>query len=100
MKFSRLTSLAALVVGLSVAAAHAIFDVPRMAVSAVSKAASAAADFIVSAFARVASAMPSMDAPTIQPQAKQLTQAKAFHARIVKRDKPVMTASWRMCPSV
>ena len=27
-------------------------------------------------------------------------QAKAFMQRIIKRERPVMTASWRMCPSV
>jgi hypothetical protein len=27
-------------------------------------------------------------------------KAKAFALRIAKRDRPVVTASWRMCPSI
>lgn len=29
-----------------------------------------------------------------------LAQAKAFMQRIVKRERPVITGSWRMCPGV
>ncbi len=29
-----------------------------------------------------------------------MVQAKAFMQRLVKRDRPVVTASWRMCPSI
>lgn len=29
-----------------------------------------------------------------------LVQAKAFVQRIMKRERPVMTVGWRMCPSV
>ena len=28
-----------------------------------------------------------------------LVQAKAFVVRLAKRERPVMTGSWRMCPS-
>lgn len=28
-----------------------------------------------------------------------IKQAKAFVLRLVKRDRPVITSSWRMCPS-
>lgn len=30
----------------------------------------------------------------------QITKAKAFTLRIEKRETPVVTSSWRMCPSV
>lgn len=39
-------------------------------------------------------------AETLQRPAVAFVQAKAFVQRIVKRERPVMTASWRMCPSV
>lgn len=30
----------------------------------------------------------------------RILQAKAFVQRLVKRDRPVVTASWRACPSI
>jgi hypothetical protein len=33
------------------------------------------------------------------PQAVGQARAQAYVARLVKRDRPVLTASWRMCPS-
>lgn len=33
------------------------------------------------------------------PQVRK-AQAKAFQYRIEKRERPVITSSWRMCPSV
>ena len=30
----------------------------------------------------------------------RIVQAKAFMQRIVKRERPVVTASWRTCPSI
>lgn len=29
-----------------------------------------------------------------------MVQAKAFEQRLSKRERPVLTASWRMCPSI
>lgn len=34
------------------------------------------------------------------PVAVPHIQAKAFQARIDKRERPVLTNSWRMCPSI
>lgn len=34
------------------------------------------------------------------PKATGYHQAKAYKARIEKRERPVLTNSWRMCPSI
>lgn len=34
------------------------------------------------------------------PTFVRIMQANAFHARIAKRERPLMTCAWRMCPSV
>lgn len=34
------------------------------------------------------------------PKATGYPQAKAYKARIEKRERPVLTNSWRMCPSI
>ena len=31
---------------------------------------------------------------------RELVQAKSFTQRIEKRERPVLTGSWRMCPSI
>ena len=36
---------------------------------------------------------------TVRQPAVLLVQAKAFVLRLIKRERPVVTASWRMCPS-
>jgi hypothetical protein len=35
----------------------------------------------------------------VTPASIRITQAKAFVQRIAKRERPVVTSSWRMCPS-
>jgi hypothetical protein len=35
-----------------------------------------------------------------KPEAVPLARAKSFQARIEKRQRPVVTNSWRMCPSI
>lgn len=35
----------------------------------------------------------------VRQPAVLLLQAKAFVLRLIKRERPVVTASWRMCPS-
>lgn len=44
-------------------------------------------------------ALASAAADKLAPPAVVLVQAKAFVLRLTKRDRPVITASWRMCPS-
>lgn len=43
-------------------------------------------------------------APLVQPidvlPESRLLQASAFLGRLVKRDRPVVSPSWRMCPSI
>lgn len=38
--------------------------------------------------------------PFLQVPDVNLTKARAFDARVIKRDRPWVTASWRMCPSI
>lgn len=38
--------------------------------------------------------------PTGRNPAVRIVQAKAFVARILKRERPVLTSAWRMCPSI
>lgn len=39
--------------------------------------------------------------PTLsEPEAVPFARAKEFKARIEKRERPVLTASWRQCPSI
>lgn len=33
-------------------------------------------------------------------QAVPFVQARAFVARLIKRERPVLTSDWRMCPSI
>ncbi len=39
------------------------------------------------------------DTGTLSQPVKNIVQAKAFVLRIAKRERPVVTSSWRMCPS-
>ena len=39
------------------------------------------------------------DSGALSQPVKRVMQAKAFMLRIAKRERPVLTASWRMCPS-
>ena len=54
-----------------------------------------AKSFVLEGFALMAD-----KSPAIAPPVVMLTQAKAFVARLAKRERPVLTASWRMCPSI
>jgi hypothetical protein len=36
----------------------------------------------------------------LNPISIRIVQAKAFVQRIAKRERPVVTSSWRMCPSI
>ncbi len=48
----------------------------------------------VDGFMALAQANPDHSKPAVARE-----RAKAFQGRLVKRDRPVITASWRMCPS-
>lgn len=39
------------------------------------------------------------DTGAMSQPVKHIVQAKAFVLRIAKRERPVVTSSWRMCPS-
>lgn len=55
----------------------------------------------VASFARkvFAGPAPLVEPIDLQPQ-RQIEQADAFQRRVVKRDRPVISAAWRMCPSI
>lgn len=36
----------------------------------------------------------------LNPVSIRIVQAKAFVQRIIKRERPVLSSSWRMCPSI
>lgn len=36
----------------------------------------------------------------VTPASIRIVQAKAFVLRIIKRERPVLSSSWRMCPSI
>lgn len=51
-------------------------------------------DFVLGGIALVAGTPAETNGPAVV-----LVQAKAFVMRLVKRERPVVTNSWRMCPS-
>ncbi len=52
-------------------------------------------NFLFGAVHAVAGPVERMQAPSVR-----LVQAKAFVLRIAKRERPVVTSAWRMCPSI
>lgn len=64
-----------------------------------------AAEFAVRAYTRAKSwvldgfALAATSSGKRMPVPVPLIQAKAFVLRLAKRDRPVVTSSWRMCPS-
>lgn len=88
MKKTRfLASIALLACAAFAVASHSVVEVFRTAYRHVR-------DFVFDVVATVAGPVESMAAPAVQ-----LVQAKAFVLRLAKRERPVVTASWRMCPS-
>lgn len=53
----------------------------------------------VKAFALDACSLAANEGSGVAKPAVMRVQAKAFVMRLVKRDRPVVTSSWRMCPS-
>jgi hypothetical protein len=74
------------------ASCREVFAVTRVAYAFVKDLAHA---FVVRAVEIVAPKDAEAKAPAVL-----LVRAKAFVQRIVKRERPVVTASWRMCPSI
>lgn len=92
IKRSFLASIALLACAAMASAAYATYDrVADFAVSAYAKVKA----FVFEGIALVAGA----DSQTKQVPVV-LVQAKAFVMRLAKRERPVVTTSWRMCPSI
>ena len=72
---------------LAVACYHAVAD-PVVAVCRMAK------SFVLDACKLAANEGSGVAKPAVQ-----CVQAKAFVQRLVKRERPVLTNSWRMCPS-
>lgn len=72
------------------AASYAVDQVTTYAVSAYHR----VGDFFLNVVATVVGPMERLLAPAVQ-----LVQAKAFVMRLAKRERPVVTSAWRMCPS-
>jgi len=84
-----LAVLAIAAAGAIAAAVHIMEPVVTMA----KRAGAAARDFVLHGFELAA------QTATVRQPAVLLLQAKAFVLRLIKRERPVVTASWRMCPS-
>ncbi|MES2685479.1 MAG: hypothetical protein V4706_01590 [Pseudomonadota bacterium] len=70
------------------------------AIAAVDKAVSAAYSVCRSIKASVMDGFIALAQPTPGvPVAVPFIRARAFVLRIIKRDRPVVTSTWRMCPS-
>jgi uncharacterized membrane protein len=81
--------------------------VTLLACAALASAAYAAYDSVATAYARVKTFV--MEGVAVvgvtaeKPQSAPvvfLVQAKAFVMRLAKRERPVLTTTWRMCPSI
>lgn len=75
-------------------AATFAFDVAHQAVHAVYAGCRAFKRLIVDSFQALATTQPG------KSETVPFVRARAFVLRIAKRERPVVTASWRMCPSV
>lgn len=88
MKMFRVLSFAFAAAAVVAAAFSPVVDVFKAGYAACSK-------MVAHAFA--------LASPEAEAQRKPqvyFVQARAFVARLVKRERPVLTNSWRMCPSV
>lgn len=85
-----LAVLAIAAAGAIAAAVHFLEPVVTMA----KRAGTAARDFVMRGFELA------LQTTAVRQPAVLLVQAKAFVLRLIKRERPVVTASWRMCPSI
>lgn len=92
MKRSFLASIALLACAALASVAVATYD---RAVSVVASAFAGVKAFVLDGIALLAGTSDGPKSPVVF-----LVQAKAFVLRLAKRERPVVTASWRMCPSI
>ena len=93
MKRSRTLVLFAVAAGLALAFAASVGNAIKHVAETAFATCRAFKNLIVDNFLSLAVATPSA------PQVAGYPQAKSFQARIEKRERPVLTNSWRMCPS-
>lgn len=86
------TFLAVLAVATAAAIAFAV-HILEPVVTIARRAATAARDVVQHGFELA------LQTTAVRQPAVLLLQAKAFVLRLIKRERPVVTASWRMCPS-
>lgn len=90
---SRTLVLIGVFAGLALAVATSIGNAVKHVADTVYTSCRAFKNLLVDNFLSLAVATPSA------PQVAGYPQAKSFQARIEKRERPVLTNSWRMCPS-
>lgn len=88
MKMSRVLSFAFAAAALVAAAFSPVVDVFKVGYAACRK-------LVAYAFELASPAAEAQRKPQVY-----FVQARAFVARLIKRERPVLTNSWRMCPSV
>lgn len=93
MKRSRTLVLFAVAAGLALAAVASVGKTIKHVADTVYTSCRAFKNLIVDNFMSLAITEPTVTKATGYPQ------AKSFQARIEKRERPVLTNSWRMCPS-
>lgn len=91
---SLFASIALVAAAVMSASCLAVADVTRKAVAAFRRIESAICDFAASAIKTVAEQFAAIAQIRVP-----LLQARAFATRLTKRERPALTASWRMCPS-
>ena len=92
MKRSSLASIALLACAALASVAVATYD---RAVSLAATAYASVKSFLLDGVALLAGTADGLKSPVVM-----LVQAKAFVLRLAKRERPVVTSSWRMCPSI
>lgn len=95
MKRSALYSLASLAMFAAMALVCAVEAFPERCHRAYMAAKGWLISFTLDAVATIAGTEPTQERPALR-----LVQAKAFVQRLVRRDRPQVTNSWRMIPSV
>lgn len=91
---SLFASIALVAAAVMSASCRAVDDVASMAVAAFTRVKTAICTFAAEAVKTVAEQFAAIAQIRVP-----LLQARAFVTRLAKRERPVLTASWRMCPS-
>ena len=90
---SRTLTLIGVAAGLALAVATSIGNAIKHVADTVYTSCRAIKNLLVDNFMALAITTPAA------PQVAGYPQAKTYQARIEKRERPVLTSSWRMCPS-